>query len=93
METIFTKIFIVFVEVGVSVHGRTGEKQIITEEGNLPDFSPTLLRNVRVNCPKIVVGGGGERGRRKNFSFYVKIPRYFYTIILFSTTILHMPSF
>ena len=67
------------VEVGVSVHGRTGEKQI-REEGNLPDFSTTLLKNVRVNFPK-------------NFSFYVKIPRYFYIIILFSTTILHMPSF
>ena len=38
METIFTKIFIVFVEVGVSVHGQTGKKQI-REEGNLPDFN------------------------------------------------------
>ena len=28
METIFTKIFIVFVEVGVSAHGHRGEKQI-----------------------------------------------------------------
>ena len=84
-----------FVEVGVSVHEHTGEKQIM-EEGNLPDFCPTLLKNVRVNFPKIVVDGvgvGGERGRRKNFSFYVKIPCYFYIIILFSTKILHMPSF
>ena len=82
-----------FVEVGVSVHEHTGEKQI-REEGNLPDFSPTLLKNVRVNFPKIVVDGVGVgRGRRKNFSFYVKIPHYFYIIILFSTTILHMPSF
>jgi hypothetical protein len=39
------------------------------------------------------MGGGEERGRRKNFSSSVKIPRYFHIIILFSTTILHMPSF
>ena len=58
-------------EVDVSVHGRTGEKQI-REEGNLPDFSPTLLKNVSVNFPKIVVGGGGERGRQKTFPFMLK---------------------
>jgi hypothetical protein len=66
----------VFVEVGVSVHGQTGKKQI-REEGNLPDFSPTLLKNVRVNFPKIVVGGGGggggERGvDEKTFPFVLK---------------------
>ena len=57
-----------FVEVGVSVHEHTGEKQI-REEGNLPDFSPTLLKNVRVNFPKIVVDGvgGGEGSTKKLF--------------------------
>ena len=53
-----------FVEVGVSVHAHTGEKQI-REEGNLPDFSPTLLKNVRVNFPEIVVDGGGGGGWRE----------------------------
>jgi hypothetical protein len=63
----------VFVEVGVSVHEHTGEKQI-REEGNLPDFSPTLLKNVRVNFPKIVVDGVGV-GRgvdEKTFPFMLK---------------------
>jgi hypothetical protein len=53
METVFTKIFIVFVEVGVSIHGHTGEKQI-REEGNLPDFS------LSQNCCRL--GWVGERG-------------------------------
>ena len=69
METIFTKIFIVFVEVGVSVHGHTGEKQIM-EEGNLPDVSPTLLKYVRVNFPQNCCGWGwglGEGSTKKPF--------------------------
>jgi hypothetical protein len=79
--------------IGVLVHGHTGEKRI-REEGNLSDFSPTLLKNYCVNFPKgDGVGVVGLRGRRKNFPFCVKIPCYFYIIILFSTTILHMPSF
>ena len=65
-------------EVGVSVHEHTGEKQI-REEANLLDFSPTLLKNVLVNFPKIVVdgggGGGGGVGRgvdEKTFPFMLK---------------------
>jgi hypothetical protein len=63
----------VFVEVGVSVHEHTGEKQI-REEGNLPEFSQTLLKNVRVNFPKIVIDGVGV-GRgvdEKTFPFMLK---------------------
>ena len=67
------KLYLQNVEVGVSVHEHTGEKQI-REEGNLPDFSPTLLKNVRVNFPKIVVDGVGV-GRgvdEKTFPFMLK---------------------